>query len=160
MYSCNYFENKKIHVNDEMVEEKLRKIDKTQVDKYPIFNDCESINGDIEAEKNCFITTLSNHITNYLIQQNLILEEEFESAFELLVEVDKNGALLIKSYTIDNHTKEIIPNIETLISDSLSSLPKIYPAIKKLPSADDNVGELVPVTTQFIIPIKIIAVSE
>ena len=61
--SCNYFENKKIKVvedeSHELVKDKLKELDRNKVDHYPVFKYCESLNNNIEEEKECFINTLS-----------------------------------------------------------------------------------------------------
>lgn len=151
--SCNFFE-KKIN-RDDLLEQKRKELDKTQVDKYPIFPECESINEDIEIEKECFIKTLSSHISNYLLQQNILLEQELNGSLTLVIEVTKSGEIIIKSFTIDPTIVEQIPNIKALVSESLYTLPEIVPAYKKL----SKTGDHIPVNTQFLIPINIITVT-
>ena len=150
--SCNYFEGKKIHVTDERIQKHLDSLDKSTIDNFPIFPDCEQLDENIEAEKECFISSLSNHITNSLAQNQLVLKEELDISFKVAIEVSEEGKITIISIDINNVLKERIPNIEQIIQQSINELPKIEPALKKL-----QLGDLVPVKTQFVIPIRVVA---
>jgi len=150
--SCNYFESKKIHVTDEYIQERLDSLDKSSIDNFPIFPDCEQLDENIEAEKECFISTLSSHITNSLAKNQLVLKEELDISFRVGIEVSKDGEITIISIEINNVLKENIPNIEQMIQQSVHELPKIEPALKKLQS-----GDSVAVKTQFVIPIRVVA---
>jgi len=153
--SCNYFESKKIHATDESIQNRLETLDKSVIDKFPVFKDCEQVDENVAAEKNCFITSLSNYITNSLLEKNLVLEKELDSYFQVLIEVSKEGNIEILSFTIDDILKESIPDIEQIIAQSIAELPNITPAYKKI-----NSGEHVKVKTQFIIPIRVVAQIE
>jgi len=150
--SCNYFEGKKIHVTDERIQKHLDSLDKSTVDNFPIFPDCEQLDENIEAEKQCFISSLSSHIANSLAQSQLVLKEELDISFKVAVEVSDDEKITIISIDINDVLKERIPNIEQIIQQSINELPKIEPALKKLQS-----GVLVPVKTQFVIPIRVVA---
>lgn len=147
--------------NHELVQEKLKNLDKTQVDRFPIFEACESIDLDVLAEKECFIRTLSNHIASNVLTDEIILEQSLNEEFQVLVEVDKKGKLSIVKTTTSDSLKMLMPTIDQKINESLLSLPKIEPARKQLPSVDESSkGDEVPVSIQFLIPIKIVAVQE
>lgn len=149
--SCNYFENKKIHATEDMIQEKLLHLDKSKVDKFPIFEDCETVDGNIEAEKNCFITTLSRLIHASFTENNLVLNHELDTFLIVTVEVDISGKIKIIKSEISPEIKENIPNIEQLINQSVVGLPEIKPGLKKLQS-----GEFVAVNTRFTIPVRVV----
>lgn len=151
--SCNYFENKKIHATDDLVQEKLHKLDRTSVDKYPVFEDCETQDSNKDTEKACFITTLSQHISTSLSEQDLILDKELDVNFQITIEVAYNGAVNIVDLVATPELNAQIPNIDELVAKSIIDLPEIKPAYKKI-----NSGELIAVTTQFKIPVHIIGV--
>jgi hypothetical protein len=153
--SCNYFEDKKIHATDGLVEEKLQELDKTTVDKYPIFENCETEHSTNETEKMCFVATLSQHIFESLSEQDLILDSEFEENIHARIEVTNLGHVNIVSLELTPLLTEKIPNIEALITQSITDLPEIKPAYKKIHS-----GELIAVTTQFIIPVRVVGEFE
>ena len=149
--SCNYFEKKKIIVSDDLVEQKLQEINRSQIDKYPIFEACENIDNDTLSEKECFSTTLSNHITEYLAQQDIVLTQTVKDTLNIRLQVNEKGEVSTQNYQVSDSVLTAIPNVRTLISESIQRLESIKPAYKKLPET----GELIPVTTQFIIPIII-----
>jgi len=153
--SCNYFESQKKHVTEEQIQERLDTIDKSVIDKFPVFKDCEQLDENVEAEKNCFITSLSSYISNSLFENNVVLEAELDTSFQVLIEVSDRGKIEILSFTIDEVLKESIPDIEQIMTSSITELPDIKPAYKKI-----NSGELVPVKTRFLIPIRVVAAVE
>jgi len=150
--SCNYFESKKIHVTDERIQEQLDLLDTSTIDKFPIFKDCEQLDQDLAAERNCFITSLSTYIGDSLFENKLVLEEELDTSFQVAIQVSETGKVTIISQEIGKTLKENIPNINQIIEQSINELPEIKPALKKIQS-----GELVPVKTQFVIPIRVVA---
>jgi len=153
--SCNYFESKKIHATEERIQERLNSLGTSTIDKFPIFKDCEQLDQDLDAERNCFITSLSAYIGNSLLENKLILEDELDTSFQVAIQVSETGKVTIISQEIDETLKENIPNINQIIELSISELPEIKPALKKISS-----GELVPVKTQFVIPIRVVAQVE
>jgi len=149
--SCNYFESKKIHATDERIQERLDSLDISTIDKFPIFKDCEQLDQDLTAERNCFITSLSTYIGNSLFENKLVLEDELDTSFQVTIQVSEKGKVTIISQEIDGALNEKIPNINQIIGQSIGELPEIKPALKKIQS-----GELVPVKTQFVIPIRVV----
>lgn len=134
-----------------MVEEKLRNIDKTVVDKYPIFEGCETITEDLALEKECFVSKLSAHIASSLWKQQLVLHNEVDAIVTLTIEVTDKGAVTILSHDISSQLLKAIPEIEHYLITSITTLPEIKPALKKL-----NSGDFVAVNTVFIIPVRVL----
>jgi len=151
--SCNYFEKQKIHATDERIQERLDSLDTSTIDKFPVFKECEELDENLAAESNCFITSLSAYIGNSLFKNKLILEDELDTSFQVIIQVSEVGKVTIVSFEIDKNLKENIPNIEQIIEQSISELPEIGAAYKKTQSGEQQV----PVKTQFIIPIRVVA---
>ena len=152
--SCNYFEKQKIHATDELIQKRLDKVDTSTIDKFPIFKKCEQLDQNVSAEKECFISSLSAYIGNSLFKNKLVLEDELDTSFQVGIQVSDTGKVTITNFEIDTVLKENIPNIESLIQQSIRELPEVKPALKKIQS-----GELVPVKAQFVIPIRVVAVA-
>ena len=115
----------------------------------------------ILAEKNCFIQELSNHIEEYIIQYSIVLNEPINEVLKITIEIDEKGKVSVKKMVIKDSVKLLIPNIETIIVNSLSSLPKIEPAYKRISTLNKDIkGEPVMVNTQFIIPINVVSVEK
>ncbi len=151
LVSCNYFEKKKISISDNLIDQKLRDIDLVVVDKYPVFKECEDINNDAFIEKKCFTNTLSNYITDYLYMQKIMLSEVVSDTINVPILVNLKGEISLQNFIISERLQKNIPELKNILFKSISNLPKIKPAYKKLPQT----GELIPVNTRFVIPIHI-----
>ncbi|MDO6761779.1 hypothetical protein Q4566_16340 [Tamlana sp. 2_MG-2023] len=141
--SCEYFNVKKTS-SEAILNEELKTFNWSDVDEYPGFSICEASDTK-EDRKACFQNTLTNHITNYLQKETIIVTQDINDTVMLEFQVSKAGELVLTHATIDSVTVEEIPNIESLLEESLDSLPAIYPAIKR--------GQ--QVTTEFQLPLII-----
>lgn len=150
--SCNHFESKKIHATDERIQKLRDSIDTSTIDNFPVFKECEQLDQNLSAEKECFITSLSTYIGDSLFENKLVLEEELDTSFKVVIQVSETGKVTIISQDINETLKENIPDIEQIIASSIAELPDIEPALKKI-----NSRESVKVKTQFVIPIRVVA---
>jgi len=141
--SCDYFEKQKVHSED-LLQEELKTIDWNAVDEYPSFSNCDAVS-DKEPRRVCFETTLRNHVNTFLAKQNLVVSEDIEDTLKMRLAIDKTGALRILSIDSNPETQFQIPEIDSLMTLSLVSLPKIYPAIKRGQQVD----------TEFVLPVVI-----
>ena len=141
--SCQYFDKKKVYAED-IVEEEIKTINWNDVDQYPAFVECETLQ-DKQERKQCFEATLSNHVTTFFANQNIVVSEDIQDTLILKIAIDKEGELALKASKMDSLTKAQIPMLDSLIHQSLVSLPKIFPAIKRGQQVD----------TEFTLPIVI-----
>ncbi|MFT5102770.1 MAG: hypothetical protein ACI86C_000415, partial [Candidatus Latescibacterota bacterium] len=72
--SCQFFETDKI-TTETFYEEEMKTIDWKRVDQYPAFSNCENYT-EKEAQKDCFINTLSKHVYGALQQQNIFVTKD------------------------------------------------------------------------------------
>ncbi|WP_407556575.1 hypothetical protein [Winogradskyella sp. 4-2091] len=139
--SCNYFEKKKVYPED-LLEEELQTFNWNEVDTYPTFEGCDSLT-EKEESKVCFQHTLISSVNKFLAEQNIIVANDVFDTIKLNIIIDKQGDLVIESMKIHPETVIEIPEIDSLLRQSLESIPKIYPAIKR--------GQ--QVTTAFELPV-------
>lgn len=139
--SCNYFEKKKVYTED-LLEEELQTFNWNDVDSYPTFSNCESIT-DKEDSKICFQNTLISSVNRYLEDQNIVVSEDVNDTIRLKIIIDKRGDLEVESIEFKPETAAQIPNIDSLLRQSLKGVPKIFPAIKRAQQ----------VTTAFELPV-------
>ena len=124
--SCDSFNKKKIDTN-EILEEELKSINWNDVDEYPTFAICDtSVN-----KKTCFEDVLRNRLNDYLSKQNIIVTEDITDTIILKIHIDNKGNFTLKDIESNEFTKNQIPQLDSLLSHSFDSLPKIYPAIKR-----------------------------
>ncbi len=127
--SCDYFEKKKVYP-EELLEEELQTFNWNEVDTYPTFTNCESLT-EKEERKICFQNTLITNVNHYLESQNLIVSNDVNDTITLKIIIDKTGFLEVESINVHPETVQEIPEIDSLLRQSLKGVPKIYPAIKR-----------------------------
>ena len=141
--SCNYFNVKKTS-SEAILEEELQTFNWNEVDVYPSFETCNT-STDQESKKKCFQNTLSETIYKLLASEKIVVTQDIQDTILVHFQISETGELHLMDAKIDSITIVEIPNIETLLHQSLDFLPEIYPAIKR--------GQ--QVKTQFTLPIKI-----
>jgi len=139
--SCNWFVSKEEKTR-ELVNEEMRQINFNEVDRYPLFNDCDEMM-DKESQLECFKTTLLSHYTATLKE----FEFEFVSDVSITVYVDflvdNEGQISVLEVERNEDIDEQIPEFRSIVIQSLKGLPPLLPALKR--------G--VPVSSKFRIPI-------
>jgi len=141
--SCDYFDRKKVYSED-LLKEELQTFNWNDVDEYPTFASCDSTLGK-EYTKACFETTLRTILHDKLSEHHLVVSETIEDTVKLKITIDDTGQFSINSIESKALTKTEIPHLDSLLRQSLDSLPKIFPAIKRSQQ----------VATQFSLPVII-----
>ena len=139
--SCNYFEKKKVYPED-LLEEELKTFNWNEVDTYPTFSNCDSITIK-EDSKACFQNTLIGSVNQFLEHQNIVVTDDVNDTIKLKIIIDNKGILEVESIRLKPETATQIPEIDSLLRQSLKGIPKIFPAIKR--------GQ--QVTTAFELPV-------
>ncbi|WP_439151311.1 hypothetical protein [Winogradskyella sp.] len=139
--SCSYFEKKKVHSED-LLEEELKTFNWNEVDTYPTFSSCDSITIK-EDSKTCFQNTLVESVNDFLETQNLVVVSDVNDTIKLRLVIDNKGSLLVDNIDLNPETEYQLPELDSLLRQSLKEIPRIYPAIKR--------GQ--QVTTVFELPI-------
>lgn len=145
--SCNFFEAKKIS-SEEILNEELKTFTWNEVDEYPIFDTCDST-ALIEHRKACFQNTLIENMSKRLFASPITVTQSVNDTILVHFKISEKGIIEITNTEINNLLIQEIPEIETMVYQSIDSLPNIYPAIKR--------GQ--PVTTEFKLPL-IVMVSD
>lgn len=141
--SCEYFNVKKTS-SEAILNEELQTFNWNDVDEYPTFALCDSL--PVKQEKQqCFTNVLTDHIFKYLQNEIIVVTQDINDTIDLKLQVSEAGVITILETKVDSLTIQEIPDINTLITKSLDSLPEIFPAIKR--------GQ--QVTTEFKLPIII-----
>lgn len=127
--SCEYFNVKKTS-SEAILQEELQTFNWNDVDVYPTFSSCDSLVTKPE-KKECFESQLTNQIFNFLQHENIVVSQDINDTINLKFQVSEKGELTLLNFELDSLTMHEMPNIKTLINQSLDSLPKIFPAIKR-----------------------------
>lgn len=125
-----------------MVSQEIQSIDWEDVDKYPLFDDCDETVSKQE-QKRCFMETLLLHFSMTLQESELVWHEEIKDTIFVDFMMEDTGSIRLMNIHNDEEVSSQIPEFTDQIKKSLSSLPKIEPALKR--------G--IPVKAKFRIPI-------
>ncbi|OUR98337.1 hypothetical protein A9Q86_14915 [Flavobacteriales bacterium 33_180_T64] len=143
LISCDYFDKKKVYSED-ILDEELQTFNWKDVDEYPSFKSCETTLGK-ENKKICFENTLRRIINTNLAKHQIIVSEDINDTIQLKITIDNKGDFVINEIVCDENTRIQIPELDSLLRQSLEALPKIHPAIKRSQQ----------VNTQFVLPVII-----
>ena len=121
--------DKKITV-DEFINEELKSLNWNDVDQYPVFENCLEINN-VKNKNNCFVETITNSFRENLKTNNLVLNRTFIDTVRMVLKVDKIGKISIENMTISDQNNKYKKVITKSFENTVSSLPKLYPAIKR-----------------------------
>jgi len=121
--------DKKITV-DEFINEELKSLNWNDVDQYPVFENCLEINN-VKNKNNCFVETITNSFRENLKTNNLVLNRTLIDTVRMVLKVDKIGKISIENMTISDQNNKYKKVITKSFENTVSSLPKLYPAIKR-----------------------------
>ncbi|AMC11848.1 hypothetical protein Lupro_11485 [Lutibacter profundi] len=139
LVSCSYFEKK---LERKPIQEVDTIVDFSTVDAFPLFPNCKDIPSR-RKQQICFQLEMSQYIYAFLKQFKLNAKEKVNDTVLVKLKVNILGETSLSSIQISKETKELLPNLDSLIKTSLQSLPTLQPAIKRN----------MPVTTEFTLPI-------
>lgn len=128
-FSCNYFENKKLD-STLILREELKTFNWNELDRYPSFEPCANAI-DFEDTKACFEQTLISHFSEFFAGINLVVTENITDTIRIDFLVNNKGGLSISEIQSKALTSLQIPGLDSIITNSLQGLPKLYPAIKR-----------------------------
>ena len=121
--------DKKITV-DEFINEELKSLNWNDVDQYPVFENCLEINN-VKNKNNCFVETITSSFRENLKTNNLVLNRTLIDTVRMVLKVDKIGKISIENMTISDQNNKYKEVITKSFERTVSSLPKLYPAIKR-----------------------------
>ena len=127
--SCKYFDVKKTS-SEAILKEKLETFDWTDVDEYPSFSFCDSLI-EKQAVKQCFENYITKNILNFLEHEKLVVTRDVNDTIALNFQISDTGEIALSDFEVDSVMVHEIPEIKSLIRNSIQALPKIYPATKQ-----------------------------
>jgi hypothetical protein len=117
----------------------------SSVDTSPSFKECDSII-DKQKKSDCFRTTIHKKIGVELQNHSLTIKDSIDEVVFVDILITKKGEVIFQEITSTENLKQQLPQLDSLLRQSIQKLPYIYPAIKR--------G--IPVTTLYRLPIRIL----
>ena len=144
--ACNFVQ-KELPDSQELLRRELHAIDWSRVDTYPTYATCDSLT-DAEENKACFFDRLNFEVINVLKNDSLVKLSTIDSV-RFLVRVTAQSELEFKTDQID---EKLLPKsmLDSIMKQHQKNFSKVQPATKR--------G--VPVTTQFLMKVKLDASSD
>ena len=139
--SCELFTSKEARAR-QLVDAEIQSIDWNQVDQFPLFEACDETASKFK-QQDCFESTLLLHLSMVLTDFEFRSEEALRDTLYIEFIVDNKGSISILSMDRNPDLLGENPEFETIVKQSLRSLPRLAPALKR--------G--VPVATKFRIPL-------
>ncbi|GGW35402.1 hypothetical protein GCM10007383_20500 [Arenibacter certesii] len=139
--SCDWFTSKE-DKTQELVHEEMQNINFNEVDRYPMFSDCDEMVSK-PAQRICFETTLLMHFSRTLEDFDFVIDTEVKDTIYVDFMMDRNGSISVLGIQKNSNIDDQMPEFNGIITQSLKSMPKIEPALKR--------G--IPVNAKFRIPI-------
>ena len=134
--SCEFdFQIDKKITADEFINEELKSLDWNDVDQYPVFENCLEINN-VKNKNNCFVETITSSFRENLKTNDLVLNRTLIDTVRMVLKVDKIGKISIENMTISDQNNKYKEVITKSFENTVSSLPKLYPAIKRCQEVD------------------------
>lgn len=127
---------------EQLVKEEMESINWNDVDRYPLFDGCDETK-DKEIQKRCFKTTFISHLLDTLQKQEMVVHKALHDTVHVQLLIDQQGVLSILSIKKSEQVQKQIPQLDSIITRSLTTLPTLYPALKRD----------IPVATKLNLPI-------
>ena len=121
--------SKKISV-DEFVNDEMKSFNWSEVDQFPVFENCTQIN-ETSKKNNCFIRTISDSLSLNFIKNDLVLNRTLIDTVFIKFKVDKKGIIEIENIEIGEKILPYKDVINQSFVKTAANLPKLYPAIKR-----------------------------
>ena len=126
-----------------LVEEELQSINWNAVDEYPSFQDCDTLTE--QTTEACFKKVLIDRINTTLSEASIVVNQDISDTLKLKLLINREGGIFISDIVAKPMTYSEIPELDSLMHQSIENLPKVFPASKH--------GQ--PVTTEFQLPVVI-----
>ena len=127
--SCKDLKVKKTS-SEAILNEELNAFNWNEIDQYPSFSICDSFVEKAE-KKDCFQNTISNHIYSSLANEQITVTQNINDTVIIQFQISEKGKLSFLNIKTDTLTLQEIPNLKSLITNSIYNLPEIFPAIKR-----------------------------
>lgn len=139
--SCQWFASREARTKA-YIEEEMKQIDFNQLDQFPLFEICDETASKFR-QQDCFESTMLMNLSLIMEENGVTFQGPAGDTLWLDFTVDQQGVVTLDSTAFSNATANKYPGIYETMSQSMSDLPPLEPALKR--------G--VPVAAEFRIPL-------
>lgn len=116
-------------------------------DQPPTYPECEAL--ETKEQLECFQNIISDQLTQAILAVYLVANKPLEEEILVQLKIDKSGVFSLLESKIPNSVQNALPELDQVLAQVVSELPKALPATKT------NVG--VYVNVQLSLPVYISA---
>lgn len=127
--SCQFFKYDKVNFED-VLDKEISSINWQEVDNYPSFQSCDSLHESVDRV-NCFYFEFHKQIIENLSLQNFVSNHKISDTIYVFFEIDHYGKLNVLKVDINDKIETGIPNIASLVKESISQIDNVIPAYKR-----------------------------
>lgn len=127
--SCQFFKYDKVNFED-VLNKEISNINWQEVDNYPSFQSCDSLNDSVDRV-NCFYFEFHKRIIENLSLHNFVSNRKISDTMYVFFEINHYGNLNVLKVDINDKIKTAIPNIASLVKESISQIDDVIPAYKR-----------------------------
>lgn len=124
LMSCNNLFPKKVDA-EQWLETESERIDWKKPDVYPLFENCDELAAPA-SQYNCFTKVYTQNLHTYL-SENFAFYHSFSDTLSIELKVDTLGNTFVQKI----HHSRFDKVLDSLVRNTQSYLPKIYPARKR-----------------------------
>ena len=118
-FSCEFEIQKKISA-DKFLEEELKTIDWSSVDKLPLLESCLNSNLD---NKKCFVSYFSSHLKKNLADNDFVINRTLIDTIYFNLKIDKIGNVSYEKIQTNEDLNKYQNAIETALNVTIKNLP-------------------------------------
>ena len=89
--------------------------------------------------------TIHREITRSLATYEIKVKKEIDEVIQVVITINSDKNIVLTSIEASQDIYREIPDIEIIIKKAIADLPEVFPAIKKS----------IPVTSEYMLPIRI-----
>jgi hypothetical protein len=141
LFSCDFLSSKK-WTKEEIIAQEMQQMNWNDLDHYPLFEGCDET-ADKLMQKHCFETTLTHHLSEILKQHQLVVHIAIKDTIWIHLHINNKGEMSVLTIEKNRETAEEIPQLDSIFSNSIALLPKLFPPLKRD----------IPVAAKFKLPI-------
>ncbi|UNY99426.1 hypothetical protein MQE36_03565 [Zhouia spongiae] len=108
----------------------MKNINWNEVDQYPLFEACDET-ADKESQKKCFQLTFIEQVFTTLKNNHIVVHKSMNDTVMVQILVSNTGQISIDSIEKTPEITRQIPQLDSLLQQSIEKLPKLYPALKR-----------------------------
>ncbi len=120
--SCDYFSTPK----NDPPQEPIDTFPESSEVKAPLFDTCKTVS--LENLQTCFATTFSSHISNYLKDKTVVVQEHLHDTVWMQILINNTGKISLENLILSDSIQHRIPEINSWLQESIIALPEVKPA--------------------------------